>query len=781
MSLPRLILTNAGRALLAKGMTGATVDLTRIALGDGILSGDPAVVTALVHEVVSVTLSTQRRDGERVEVSGPLLLESVAPFYWRELAIMAIDPDEGEVAYGYSYHESAGGYIDPSVSVGDQQLGVNVTVGDVQNVTVRIDSSLTWVTVEALEADKGAPGGVAGLDENGVIIPSQLPPLDFIHTSEKGAPNGVATLNAEGYVESALVDAFTKPQTLAPATAALYQRTRRPLSSYAEGETIYMQEGDSTAQFYVAKHDYEPDLNGQGRTLLVRKHYYRLMPINTTPLNAYATSEADNFLNTTYKALMSESVRASLGTTFRYTPGNGNNVLSTLQRDIFILSLAEFGLTYANTNVDGTALPIAATLRTVTDGTATLANQWTRTSNTGSTTAYSMLATSGVASSANSNGNFAIRPALTLPDDYLVEYDDAGRLIVPNSDTPDGAFNILSSAALIRRTLLTVKRGGVLRDLPDGGIIYLAQNGALRPFWIPKHDYEPGLNGAGRVLLFDIGNTEYTQGSSWTGLGDNRYVGGIIDNWLQSNNYLGKFSPEVRQAMGQTNIRVTAGYGFNTVSTVSRAAFLLAANELGVTVSGAGTEGTLLPTAAQIRIAQHPAAYATRTPIWAGAYQIVAITATGTAVNNAAIDSSSIRPAFTLPEDFEIYWYETASGGVSAEPQYANIAETVLGENIGGFTNMEMLEYVGTGAYGATNPNTISFNFRPDLVIVQRVTPALGGIPWLRPSTGVASFVDGSSSVTLTWADNGISWYGPNVNQQLNGSGQRFTVIAFGR
>ena len=208
MSLPRLRLTNAGSALMAKGLTGATLAITRIALGDGIMPGDPAEVTALVHEVASVTLSEQLRNGGVLRVSGPLLLTDVAAFDWRELAVMATDPDVGEIVYGYSYHPTSGGRIDPTVSVGDQQLGVDVIVGDVENVTVLIDSSLTWVTEQALAAEKGIPGGLATLGLDGKIPVPQIPPLPYIPTEEKGAANGVAPLGPDAKIPAANMPAM---------------------------------------------------------------------------------------------------------------------------------------------------------------------------------------------------------------------------------------------------------------------------------------------------------------------------------------------------------------------------------------------------------------------------------------------------------------------------------------------------------------------------------------------------------------------------------------------
>ena len=44
-----------------------------------------------------------------------------------------------------------------------------------------------------------------------------------------------------------------------------------PLSQLAEGTLIKILENGSPVEFYLAKHSYEPILNGEGRELLVRK------------------------------------------------------------------------------------------------------------------------------------------------------------------------------------------------------------------------------------------------------------------------------------------------------------------------------------------------------------------------------------------------------------------------------------------------------------------------------------------------------------------------------
>ena len=151
-----------------------------------------------------------------------------------------------------------------------------------------------------------------------------------------------------------------------------------PLSDYEEGAIIKLNEGGSPVEFYVSKHDYESSLNGSGRTLVVRKDTYDDRVWDSGNVNAYASSDLDSWFNSTYKNMLDADIRSLIGTTkIRYTPGNGNNTVGALERAIFALSLTELGQSHSYANTEGSALPIASTLRIAyRNGSAT--TQWTR-------------------------------------------------------------------------------------------------------------------------------------------------------------------------------------------------------------------------------------------------------------------------------------------------------------------------------------------------------------------------------------------------------------------
>ena len=196
-----------------------------------------------------------------------------------------------------------------------------------------------------------------------------------------------------------------------------------PLSDYAEGDIIKLNEGGSPVEFYVSKHDYESGLNGAGRTLVVRKDCYDIRVWDSGNVNAYASSDLDSWFNGTYKALLDPSIQTAIGTTkFYYTPGDGNNTVGTLERAIFALSLTELGQSHTYANTEGSALPIASTLRIAYhNGSAT--TQWTRSPHTSSTFNAWRLSYNGNFGNYSCTNSYGSRPAFTLPSTLLFNPD----------------------------------------------------------------------------------------------------------------------------------------------------------------------------------------------------------------------------------------------------------------------------------------------------------------------------------------------------------------------
>ena len=144
---------------------------------------------------------------------------------------------------------------------------------------------------------------------------------------------------------------------------SLSDKTGIPLSAFHEGAAIHMRENSSPVYYIVAKHNYESELNGEGRTLLVRKPEYANTRFGSN--NAYGSSDVDKLLTNTFKNSLDSkivSVLNSYPTTIRYTPGNGKNTVSTMSRTVFLLSSNEYGPSSNTHNTEGTILPTAQQL-----------------------------------------------------------------------------------------------------------------------------------------------------------------------------------------------------------------------------------------------------------------------------------------------------------------------------------------------------------------------------------------------------------------------------------
>lgn len=192
----------------------------------------------------------------------------------------------------------------------------------------------------------------------------------------------------------------------------------KELGEYAEGDIIKLNEGGTPVEFYVAKRDYESGLNGAGRTLVVRKEGYDLRQWNSSNVNIWASCTMRTFLNIDYIALLGSDIQELMGITkYYYTPGNGNYIVTTRSDAVFLLSMTELGLSHADANVEGSALPIAATLRIAYEGSSSR-YQWTR-SPAKNSSAISWYVLSNGVIGINGYGyctaEYGSRPAFTLP------------------------------------------------------------------------------------------------------------------------------------------------------------------------------------------------------------------------------------------------------------------------------------------------------------------------------------------------------------------------------
>ena len=256
--------------------------------------------------------------------------------------------------------------------------------------------------------------------------------------------------------------------------------------------------------FYVAKHDYENGLNGSGRTLVVRKDCYDTRQWHTSNVNAYATSAIDTWLNSTYKNLLDADIRGVIGTTkIKYTPGNGNTTVGTLERAIFLLSVTELGRSASYANTEGTALSIASSLQIAyLNGSAVV--QWTRSPYTSSTDSAYYLNTNGNVYNVGCSGTRGSRPAFTLPSTLSVS--DDGSVSVNTAPTISGSYatgtNLGTKTAGFNLTYTVADADGdtvTVKEYLDNVLqrTYTATLGATNTFQcVTAANFQTVLNGA---------------------------------------------------------------------------------------------------------------------------------------------------------------------------------------------------------------------------------------------------------------------------------------------
>lgn len=276
------------------------------------------------------------------------------------------------------------------------------------------------------------------------------------------------------------------------------------LGNKSVGSIVKLKENGVLVDFYVAKHDYENGLNGSGRTLVVRKDCYDTRQWHTSNVNAYATSAIDTWLNSTYKNLLDADIRGVIGTTkIKYTPGNGNTTVGTLERAIFLLSVTELGRSASYANTEGTALSIASSLQIAyLNGSAVV--QWTRSPLTNYARSAYYLSTDGNVNYSSCNNTHGSRPAFTLPSTLSVS--DDGSVSVNTAPTISGSYatgtNLGTKTAGFNLTYTVADADGdtvTVKEYLDNVLqrTYTATLGATNTFQcVTAANFQTVLNGA---------------------------------------------------------------------------------------------------------------------------------------------------------------------------------------------------------------------------------------------------------------------------------------------
>lgn len=206
-----------------------------------------------------------------------------------------------------------------------------------------------------------------------------------------------------------------------------------PLAELPEGSIIKLNEDDAPVEFYIAEHNYESDLNGAGRTLLVRKDCYASYNLTnySSPSNYFPDTSVYAILNGTYKVKLDSAVRIAMGTTSFKTVQTLRNLMNnkisgamtTVSAAVFVLSKTEINNSTNYNLSEGAQLPISDTLKiALFNGEAV--NWLTRSSLELNAIYY--VSSSGSISAVyyhQNSDNYYMRPVFTLPETMEVDGD----------------------------------------------------------------------------------------------------------------------------------------------------------------------------------------------------------------------------------------------------------------------------------------------------------------------------------------------------------------------
>lgn len=152
----KVIVTTAGKEMIAKSQNGQTLTFTRVALGDGLIGNedDPVNFTKIKNERLSAPIAkyTDRGNGQfelQFRVSNQ---EVVTGFWHREIGVMAKIDEGEEQLYAYTTAGNQASFLyDKTTPIEERIVNVAFVIGNAQNVQVIVNSSIIYVTLEDME------------------------------------------------------------------------------------------------------------------------------------------------------------------------------------------------------------------------------------------------------------------------------------------------------------------------------------------------------------------------------------------------------------------------------------------------------------------------------------------------------------------------------------------------------------------------------------------------------------------------------------------------------
>lgn len=384
-----------------------------------------------------------------------------------------------------------------------------------------------------------------------------------------------------------------------------------------------------------------------------------------------------------------------------------------------------------------------------------------------------------------------------------------------NAAVPDDILNLLSKSVLAQMAGKYAKT--TIGTIAVGETITLNVSGTPKEFIVvhqgkPSSLYDDSCNGTW-LLMKDI-----YENRAWHSSNSNSYKASTIHSYLNST-FLGLLDSNIQEVVKQVKIPYVNGTGGSAVASGANGLpakiFLLSGYEVGiggaidVPQDGAKLDYFNQNTGTDSKRIAYLNGSATywwlRSP---NTYNTGSVWFVGSSGNYNYSDASysyGVRPALILPSTFAIY--TDSSGNIYTEQEYETKITDVLGNLIAipnsqilGGVQIETGSYVGTGSYGYSNPNSLTFGFEPKLVFMFKDKfPVYGDV-----NSSTSYPVYGTTiGMTTTYSQSlfniygrrsgddyylyakkssdgkTLSWYhGAGADDQMNDSGVTFNYIA---
>lgn len=375
-----------------------------------------------------------------------------------------------------------------------------------------------------------------------------------------------------------------------------------------------------------------------------------------------------------------------------------------------------------------------------------------------------------------------------------------------NAAVPDDILSLLSKSVLAQVESKYTKHTISFANLAVGDTVQLSVDGSLKEFLVvhkglPSSLYDNSCNGLWLVMK------DVYENRVWSSANSNDYANSTIHAYLNSTflNFLGeKLKNDIKQIkipyVNGTGSSGSVNSGANGLSTKI---FLLGGYEVGWTTSDNQyfpVDGAKLSyfesgtgaSANNKRIANlngSASAWWLRSAWKENTESTCYVTTSGFFQPWSSNSTQGIRPAFILPADYQYIYYTDDSGNIYTEQKYDTNLTDVLGNKltVGGL--IESGSYVGTGAAGSDNKNSLIFNFVPYMVVIVRNSASTfyPGTVFIKGQTlsdgiGNNESSNGSYALSVSWYGKSVSWYHTSsAIRQLNAEGESFYYFAIGK